>query len=294
MDPAAKLLEIIESETEPFTARVRAGEELAKLGDPRAKAIDRVVIPEGQLLFRGRGDAENAQNAQNAEDARLVHLSTFAIDRYPVTVAMFAEFIDAGGYSTRRFWSRRGWAWRAREIITRPRFWGEAEWAAYLVPNHPVVGVSAYEAEAYAAFRGVRLPTEAEWEKACRGPDGLCYPWGEAWREGSCGMRGVEPRGTVPIGTYPTGRSPYGVLDMVGCVWQWCADAADEHADIADTNPFVDPEDYEEQAPRVTRGGAWNTLPWSLTCTSRNGYPPTARFSNLGFRCVSGEEPGGG
>jgi formylglycine-generating enzyme required for sulfatase activity len=79
---------------------------------------------------------------------------------------------------------------------------------------------------------------------------------------------------------------------MVGCVWQWCCDAADEHADIEDTDPFVDPEDYEEQAPRVTRGGAWNTLPWSLTCTSRNGYPPTARFSNLGFRCVSGDDPG--
>jgi formylglycine-generating enzyme required for sulfatase activity len=291
VDLAAKLLAIIESETEPLSERARAGEELAALGDPRAKAIDRVVIQEGELLFRGRG--EDA-------DARRVHLSTYAIDRYPVTVAAFAEFIDAGGYTTRRFWSRRGWAWRSREAITRPRFWGEAEWAAYLIPNHPVVGVSAYEAEAYAAFRGVRLPTEAEWEKACRGPSGLCHPWGDEWREGCCGMRGVGPRGTLPIGSFPAGRSPYGLLDMVGCVWQWCADAADEHehehehAEIADTDPFVDPEDYEEQAPRVTRGGAWNTLPWSLTCTSRNGYPPTARFSNLGFRCVSGNDLGGG
>ena len=277
MDPAAKLLRIIESDTETLDERARAGDELAKIGDPRAKAIDRVFIQEGELLFRGRG-----------EEAR-VHLSAFWIDRYPVTVAAYAEFIDAGGYTTRRFWSRRGWAWRSREGIARPRFWGEAEWAAYLIPNHPVVGVSAYEAEAYAAFRGVRLPTEAEWEKACRGPDGLCYPWGNEWREGVCGMRGVGPRGTLPMGSFYAGRSPYGVRDMVGCVWQWCADAADEHADSADTDPFVDPEDYEEQAPRVTRGGAWNTLPWSLTCTHRNGYPPTARFSNLGFRCASGE-----
>jgi formylglycine-generating enzyme required for sulfatase activity len=75
---------------------------------------------------------------------------------------------------------------------------------------------------------------------------------------------------------------------MVGCVWQWCADAADEDedAELEGIDPFVNPEDYEETAPRVTRGGAWNTLQWSVTCTSRNGYPPTARFSNLGFRCV--------
>lgn len=287
MDSAADLLAIIESDTAPLDERARAGHELAKLGDPRATAVDRVLIPEGEFLF-SRGGGEG--------DAGPIHLSAFSIDRYPVTVAAFAAFIAAGGYATRRFWSARGWAWRSREKpqIQKPRFWGEDEWAAYLVPNHPVVGVSAYEAEAYAAFRGVRLPTEAEWEKACRGPDGLCHPWGDDWREGLCGMRGYGPRGTLPIGSFPAGRSPYGVRDMVGCVWQWCADAADESAELADTDPFVDPDEYEEQAPRVTRGGAWNTLQWSVTCTSRNGYPPTARFSNLGFRCVSGPELGSG
>jgi formylglycine-generating enzyme required for sulfatase activity len=72
----------------------------------------------------------------------------------------------------------------------------------------------------------------------------------------------------------------------VGCVWQWCADAADEQAEVEATDPFVDPADYEDMAPRVTRGGAWNTLKWSCNCTARNPFPPTARFSNLGFRCV--------
>jgi formylglycine-generating enzyme required for sulfatase activity len=279
VDLAAKLLATLESETTTLEERARAGEELAAIGDPRATAVDRVRIPAGPLLFRKAGEDKSA---------RRVSLSAFSIDRYPVTVAAFAEFIKAGGYTSRRYWSARGWAWRARESITRPRFWGEDEWAAYLVPNHPVVGASAYEAEAYAAFRGARLPTEAEWEKACRGPDGRCYPWGDEWRDGACGMRGVGPRGTLPIGVFPQGRSPYGVRDMVGCVWQWCADAADEDedAELEGIDPFVNPEDYEETAPRVTRGGAWNTLQWSVTCTSRNGYPPTARFSNLGFRCV--------
>jgi formylglycine-generating enzyme required for sulfatase activity len=284
VDRATKLLAMLETESEAASLddRARAGDELAALGDPRAKAVDRVLIPAGPFVFRGK--------SQDDDDARRVEISAFRIDRYPVTVAAFAEFIGSGGYTERRFWTARGWSWRTRERITCPRFWGEAEWAAYLIPNHPVVGVSAYEAEAYAAFRGARLPTEAEWEKACRGPDGRCYPWGSAWRDGACAMRGVGPRGTLPIGVFPAGRSPYDVRDMVGCVWQWCADVLDEdeqeHAED-DTDPFIDPEDYDEAAPRVTRGGAWNTLQWSITCTSRNGYPPTARFSNLGFRCAS-------
>jgi formylglycine-generating enzyme required for sulfatase activity len=217
-----------------------------------------------------------------------VRVSAFDIDRYPVTVASFARFVDAGGYRERRHWSRAGWAWRSREDVRAPRFWGEAEWAVYLVANHPVVGVSAYEAEAYASFRGARLPTEAEWEKACRGVDGRRYPWGDLWIDDACGSRNVGPRHTAPIGCYPRGRSPYGVEDLLGCVWQWCGDAADEDAvaDADDEDPFVDPDDYDASCPRVTRGGGWNNLPWSLSATSKNAYPPDARFSNLGFRCV--------
>jgi formylglycine-generating enzyme required for sulfatase activity len=151
------------------------------------------------------------------------------------------------------------------------------------LPNHPVVGVSFFEAEAYAAFRGARLPTEAEWEKAARGTDARKYPWGTEWQADACGMRGVGPRSTVPIGVFPKGASPYGVRDMVGSVWQWC------------TDPFVgwragggeEALPAEQAEPRrTTCGGAWNTLQWSVTCVSRNGFPKDARFSNLGFRCV--------
>jgi formylglycine-generating enzyme required for sulfatase activity len=278
VNDAADLLATLEREGATLEERAKAGEMLASIGDPRATAIDRARVPAGPFLFGAKGEKS---------DAREVDLSEYWIDRFPVTVGAYAQFIDAGGYRDKRLWSERGWAWRSSQSIERPRFWGEAEWAAYLVPNHPVVGVSAYEAEAYAAFRGARLPTEAEWEKACRGPDGRCYPWGPAWRDGLCGMRGYGPRGTLPIGVFPGAQSPYGVRDMVGCVWQWCADAADEDADAGDSDPFIDPDDYEENTPRVTRGGAWNTLAWSVTCTSRNGYPPIARFSNLGFRCVA-------
>ena len=282
MTRAEELLAWLQAGEGDLELRIARAQELAALGDPRATGIHRVVVPEGTFRFGGaRADGEAA-----GTPPRDVFVSAFAIDRYPVTVAAFAEFIEAGGYRERRYWSREGLRWRTEHRIDRPRFWGETEWAAYLVPNHPVVGVSAYEAEAYAAFRGARLPTEADWEKACRGVDGRCHPWGDAWRGDASGSRGVGPRGTVPIGTYARGASPYGLFDMVGCVWQWCRDALDADADLDDEDPFVDPDGYADDAERVTKGGGWNNLPWNVCCTSRNGYPPAARFSNLGFRCV--------
>jgi formylglycine-generating enzyme required for sulfatase activity len=279
----ANLLAILTDPTASLEQRAAAGDALASLGDPRALAVDRVVIPEGPFLFGGSGDG-------GASSARSVHLSTYAIDRYPVTVAAYAGFIAAGGYRERRFWSRAGWRFRCEKGLTKPRFWDEPEWAMCVVPNHPVVGVSAYEAEAYAAFREARLPSEAEWEKAARGADGRRFPWGNEWIDDACGVRGQGPRATLSIGAYPRGASPYGLLDVVGCVWQWCADVADEDADPGDEDPHVDPDDYEEGAKRVTKGGGWNNLQWSISCPGRNGYPPDAQFSNVGFRCAVGAE----
>ncbi len=282
MDERTKLLEAIHDPAAPLDARITAGERLAQLGDPRATAVDRVLVAEGDFTFGGPGPDSEVE----ARPARRVFVSAFRIDRYPVTVGAYASFVRAGGYKNRRYWTDRGWAWRAEHGIEKPRFWGEAEWAAYLSPNHPVVGVSAHEAEAYGASCGARLPTEAEWEKACRGDDGRLYPWGAAWIEDACAMRTYGPRCTVPIGTFPRGATPLGLSDMVGSIWQWCRDVVDDGATSGDTDPFVDPDDYDDDAPRVTRGGAWNTLRWSVCATSRNGYPPTAQFSNLGFRLV--------
>lgn len=283
MDERTKLIARVSDPASPLETRLEAGHRLAQLGDPRATAVDRVLVPAGHFL--SGGPPPGAESAPGpALRPRRVEVSAFRIDRYPVTVAAYSAFVLAGGYRNKRHWTDRGWAWRAEHGITKPRFWDEAEWAAYLVPNHPVVGVSAHEAEAFAAFSGARLPTEAEWERACRYDDDRPYPWGSAWIEDACGMRGYGPRGTVPIGTFPRGRSALGLSDMVGCVWQWCRDVADDSADPGDRDPLVDPDDYEESAPRVTRGGAWNTLQWSVSAVSKNAYPPEARFSNLGFR----------
>jgi formylglycine-generating enzyme required for sulfatase activity len=270
------LLSLVSDSDAGLQTRLNAGKRLAELGDPRALGDQRAMIPTGTFLM--------------GDPPRTVLMSDYAIDRYPVTVSQYARFIESGGYQQQRYWSRAGWAFRTRAKLTKPRFWGEVEWAPYLIPNHPVVGVSAYEAEAYAAFVGAALPTEAQWEKAARGTDGRRFPWGSEWVEDAAGKRDYGPRCTVPIGSYPKGVSPYGVYDMSGCVWQWCRDAVDADAERDDEDPFLDPDDYEEGTERATRGGGWNNLDWNLTTTSCNAYPPTAQFSNLGFRCVW--EPG--
>lgn len=280
MHSAADLLVILENEAASLEERQAAGDALGRMGDERATRIDRVRIPAGTLR-RLRGEAAT----ENEGSALEVKVAGFSIDRFPVTVAAFSAFIEAGGYRQQKYWSKEGLLWREREKVSAPRFWGEAEWAAYLVPNHPVVGVSAYEAEAFAAHHGARLPTETEWERACRGDDTRCHPWGAESIADASAMRGYGPRGTLPIGVFPRAKSPFGVRDLVGCVWQWCARSSDEVLE-GEIDHGVDREISDEPAKRVTRGGAWNTLQWSVTCTSRNAYPPTARFSNLGFRCA--------
>ncbi len=190
---------------------------------------------------------------------------SYQIDLVAVTVSQFAKFIESG-YRERALWSEEGWEWRWQNAIERPRFWGEPDWSAYLGPSHPVVGVSSYEAEAYASFAGRRLPTELEWERAARGEDGRAFPWGDAWDPMLAHHRGGA-RHTLPVGCFPAGASPHGLLDCAGNVWEWCAGT------------------YEgSPALRPARGGAWNAHPPQLACKSRNAWPPDARFSNIGFR----------
>jgi formylglycine-generating enzyme required for sulfatase activity len=226
------LLACIGDAEAPFDARFEAGEKLGRLGDPR---IDGVLVP----------------------------LGGFALGRHLVTVAEYAELIAAGGYDDASWWSTEGWRWREENDVDAPRFWDDPQWKPYLVPNHPVVGVSAFEAEAYCTFRDARLPSVGEWERAFAG---RAYPWGDDWIPDACGQRDHPPRSTRPIGIYPRGVASFGHHDLVGHVWQWTAD--------------------EGAGGRLVCGGGWNNLPWSIGRKSRNAFPPGARFSNLGFRCA--------
>ena len=221
--------------------------------------MELVDIPAGPFWM----GSDPPEGNDDEHPRRRVETAGYAIAMAPVTNAEFAPFIGKG-YRERAAWSAAGWEWRERERIERPRFWEDEAWRAYLEPGQPVVGVSFHEAEAFARWLGLRLPAEAEWERAARGEDGRRYPWGEAWDPSRAHHRGGARR-TLPVGSFPQGRSPHGLLDCAGNVWEWCAG---------------------EYAPglRSARGGGWNAHPPQLRCASRNAWPANARFSNLGFR----------
>jgi hypothetical protein len=159
-----------------------------------------------------------------------VQVPTFAIGRYPVTNAQYAAFIAAGGYTTRDWWTEAGWRICQDNGWQAPRYWGERFTAG---DTRPVGGLSWYEADAYArwlaftAGEAISLPREAQWQRAAQGDDGRFYPWGDEWDCKRCN-NSVLPCGSdaaTPVDRYAgIGESPFGVVDMVGNLWDWCAD----------------------------------------------------------------------
>ena len=218
------------------------------------------AIPSGEFWM----GSDPPEGQENEHPRRRVVTSAYSIGETPVTNAEFAPFLERKAYLDRSLWSAAGWAWREAASVIAPRFWAEADWTDYLGPDQPVVGVSWYEADAFARSMGMRLPTEAEWERAARGEDGRRFPWGDAWVPGHAAHRGGR-RHTLPVRSIPENRSPHGLYDCAGNVWEWCADAY---------GPGL----------RSARGGSWNAHPPQLRCAARNAWPEEARFSNLGFR----------
>ena len=213
-----------------------------------------IYIPAGAFLY---GDNKES-----------ITTEAFYIDKYPVTNAEYALFINDGGYSKRDCWSEDGWNFIVKEKIKEPRVWRDSEWNK---DNHPVVGVCWYEASAYAKWAGKRLPTEIEWEKAARGTDGRKYPWGDQKLDKNLLNFNKNEKGTTPVDKYEAGKSPYGVYDMAGNVWEW-------------TSSF-----YDKKRDRyVLRGGScYNDIELNLRSAYRFYFYPINRlYFFIGFRCV--------
>jgi len=190
----------------------------------------------------------------------------YKIDVYPVTNRQFEQFIKAGGYRGQDYWSPEGNKWLSTEEVSEPKYWKDDKWNQ---PEHPVVGVSYFEAEAYANWAGKRLPTEKEWERAARGTEGRKYPWGNEFDKERCNTIESEIEKTTRVTRYPNGRSPEGCYDMAGNVFEW-------------TSSWYD----ESEKRRVLRGGSWNGNPGSARCAYRVRSNPLTRLLSLGFRCV--------
>ncbi|MBD2455198.1 ergothioneine biosynthesis protein EgtB [Nostoc sp. FACHB-87] len=244
-----------------------------------------------QMVMIPAGEFEMGNNSLDALDnesfCHRVYLDTYWIDRYPVTCGQYREFMAAGGYKNPEWWSDAGWQWLQVEQVTEPLYWQNDR--SY--DDHPVCGVSWYEAEAYSRFVGKRLPTEAEWEKAAswdaQAQRRRTYPWGEEMpSQKYCNCDRLIGQ-TTPVGNYPGGESPYGLLDTLGNVWEWTASWFTPYQGFQ-SYPYVGySQVYFDHQHRVLKGGSWATRPWVARCSFRNWYYPCVRQVFTGFRCAT-------
>jgi formylglycine-generating enzyme required for sulfatase activity len=250
----AALVRLLDASVKATVAeRISAGASLAYLGDPRD--FDEMVdIPGGEFKQGEKGEP--------------VYVMAYRIGRYPVTNAQYARFLDDHPDHPvpcqDEVWAEP-YNWDARRR-TFPL--GKA--------NHPVVLVNREDALAYCAWAGVRLPTDAEWEKAARGEDGRVYPWGDAFTPEQANVRESGIGSTTPVGVYPQGTSPYGLFDCAGNVWEW-------------TSSHTDDQDDDDEA--IIRGGSWNFHAEDARCFVRETSQPGYRSNRIGFRVVTGPQP---
>jgi len=190
-----------------------------------------ILIPEGDFLM-GTSEEEIKKIAREFKKSykyflsetpeHKVFLSAYYIDKYEVSNRQYQKFIEAGGYENHIFWTEEGWIWKEKNVYEEPKWWLSGQNKSGINhPDYPVVGVSWYEAYAYAKWANKRLPTESEWEKASRGTEGFIYPWGMEWDINKSVSMGKEIQ---PVGSIEEGKSSYSVMDMSGNVWEWCSD----------------------------------------------------------------------
>ncbi|UCE03184.1 MAG: formylglycine-generating enzyme family protein [Candidatus Latescibacterota bacterium] len=228
------------------------------------------LVPAGEFTM-GR---ESEDASPDEAPVRSVWLDEFYIDRLEVTNAQYKSFADSVG-----------------RLYPNNPIWDDGYFLGK--PDHPVINLTYEQAQAYCAWLGKRLPTEAEWEKAARGTDARIYAWGNEWDETRANLWGDEHgpdvfRRTAPVGSFPEGASPYGVLDMVGNVWEWCADwfELDYYSRAPDRNP---PGPEGPAKWRVVRGGGFSSPRrpvGDVTTSNRSKNVGTQTIHHLGCRCA--------
>ncbi|HTF92218.1 MAG TPA: SUMF1/EgtB/PvdO family nonheme iron enzyme [Verrucomicrobiae bacterium] len=248
---------------------------LVSHGADSKDSADMVRIPAG-LFLMGSNDGPDDERPQHRLD-----LGAFSIDRTKVTQSQFAEFLNAVGpvgSKGEKYFDiddddarvhRRDGKWRADTGFE----------------NHPVVEASWYGAVAYCQWRGKRLPTEAEWEKAARGTDGRKYPWGNDVPDSNRAHFRAGLNDFKPVGSLPKGASPFGMLDAAGNGWEWVSSAYLPYPYSANDGR----EDLTRDHVRVTRAGGQDTAPDEITATHRGrqvSRNPRGGHHNISFRCA--------
>jgi formylglycine-generating enzyme required for sulfatase activity len=221
-----------------------------------------ILIPSGSFQM-------GSTNEPDESPERKVVLPSFYIDTYEVTHEQYANFLQATGHRA-------------------PLDWPDGDMPKKLAKN-PIVNITWHDAAAYAAWAGKRLPTEAEWEKACRGPDGRIHPWGNSGKgkkaaSGSDVRDKTYPEGrTFPVGSFPDDVSPYGVMDMAGNAWEWTADWYKAYLGNDQFNV-----EFGGKYRVIRGGGAIDYFQAAATrrCADRAHAAPSSTHDAVGFRCV--------
>jgi formylglycine-generating enzyme required for sulfatase activity len=267
-----------------------------------------VRIPKGKFIMGSREDDELAW-----EDEKPQHTFELPYDYwvgiFPVSVADFREFVQSTAYVTRA--EKEGWCWVWNVEEMRWEKTQGANWQHPLgdsggnetIEHQPVVQVSWYDARAFCEWlneghkdelpQGYHfyLPSEAEWEKAARGPRGREWPWGKEFDPGLCNSRESGRYHTVEIGTFsPQGDSEYSVAEMSGNIWEWTITLWGNDRDTSSFGyPYLGQDGREKQSAgdefyRIIRGGSYKDDRKGVRCACRDIDPPHYSLSNLGFR----------
>jgi len=260
-----------------------------------------VLVPAGEFTM---GTSTEPWALDNERPAHRACTGAYWLDTTPVTNCDYQRFLADDGYHDPRWWSERGWAHRCVAGLVAPQFWhldGGSWWRTRfgiiepVPPDEPVVHVSFFEAQAYAAWAGKRLPTEVEWEKAARFDPitgrSRRFPWGDGnptSAHANLGQRHLQP---APAGSYPAGASPLGVHQLIGDVWEWTSSEFSGYPGFA---PFP----YREYSEvffsgdyRTLRGGSFGTDAAACRGTFRNWDHPVRRQIFTGFRCARDVNP---
>jgi formylglycine-generating enzyme required for sulfatase activity len=226
-------------------------------------------IPAGSFIMGSDREADKYAYSDECPK-HIASSSTFLIAKYPVTVAEYACAVR-------------------QQVIPEPYEHKSVTWSQQLQsPDQPVTSINWLEAVAYCSWltsllgRPIRLPSEAEWEKAARGTDGRIYPWGNDWNPDLANTPDQGPGSLTPIGYYPEGSSPYGVQDLAGGVWEWCSSLYTPYP----YNPEDGRENFSIAGDRVMRGGAWYCAPYNARSACR-GIGFNGQYRGGGFRIVA-------
>ncbi len=270
---------------------VRFGRVLDALQDGAA------LVPEGEVVLGGvdaaLDDGHLTPDEIIATQGRVVKVRGLFLDRYPVTNVQYYEFVAAGGYQQMSLWDKGIWPAVLDMVdstgVPGPKYWQYGCFAPGR-EQHPVVGVSWYEACAYARWVGKRLPTDAEWVKAGSWPVTLSetnrsqrrYPWGDTMDRRKANLWGSGTDDTVPVQEYADGGSVGGVSQLIGNVWEWTSN------NFSPVDPYGN--HYQVGNPmKSIRGGAFDTyFDNQATCQFQSGENPLSRRHNIGFRCAVG------